>query len=191
MRACTIDGCRKPHKAHGLCANHYARLRLHGSATGGGRSLADRGAPMAWLEAHVDYDGDGCLPWPFYRDKDGYAVQGRHRASRTMCELRNGPPASPNLVAAHNCGKGHEGCVHPKHLRWATQQENIDDKKHHGTGNAGEKHNLAKLTTLQVAEIRRMRGALTQGDVARLYGISKSNVGMIQRGQTWRDAAAN
>lgn len=191
MRRCTIEGCRKPHKAHGLCANHYARLRIHGDPRGGGKSLSDRGSPMEWLEAHVDYDGDECLIWPFQRDKDGYATGSRYRACRVMCDRRHGPAPVTSMVAAHNCGKGHEGCINPRHLRWTTQQDNIDDKKLHGTVLSGERHCLAKLTELQVKEIRRLRGTITQRDVAALYGISTSNVGMIQRGQTWRDAATN
>jgi hypothetical protein len=29
---CTVEDCAKPHKAHGLCATHYARWRRTGSA---------------------------------------------------------------------------------------------------------------------------------------------------------------
>lgn len=105
-----------------------------------------------------------------------------------MCaEVHGDPP--PLMVCAHSCGKGHEGCINPNHLEWKTQQANMDDKKLHGTNQAGERHNLAKLTNEQVAEIRELRGKMTQKQVAAKFSISQSNVGMIQRGQTWRDAA--
>ena len=34
-RQCRIDGCDRPHRAKGLCAMHYERVRLHGSIIGG------------------------------------------------------------------------------------------------------------------------------------------------------------
>lgn len=141
---------------------------------------------MLWLDAHVDYDGDDCLIWPFQRDKDGYARVASGSACRVMCEKVSGPPTSPTMVAAHSCGKGHTGCVHPKHLEWKTQRANIEDKKLHGTDQSGERHNLAKLTWPQVDEIRQLRGKLPRPEVAKMFSISVSNVGMIQRGQTWR-----
>lgn len=183
---CKIDGCDGKVHGYGYCRNHYERLRKYGDPLAGGRSLCPRGAPARWIAEHVN-DGYGeCLIWPFQRDKDGYAAGSRGRPCRIMCEKVNGPPPSKRHVSAHSCGKGHLGCIHPKHLRWATQQENIDDKFSHGTNQAGERHNLAKLTREQVEEIRGLRGSMTQGEVAAMFSISKSNVGMIQRGQTWR-----
>lgn len=186
---CNVDGCGGKVHGYGWCGKHYTRWRNHGDPLAGGAWLAPRGEPLRWLKAHIEFKGNECLIWPFQRDKDGYARLSRGIACRVMCTEANGPPSSPILVCAHSCGKGHEGCINPNHLEWKTQQENIDDKKLHGTNQAGERHNLAKLNNEQVAEIRALRGKLTQGQVAAMFSISKSNVGMIQRGQTWRDAA--
>jgi hypothetical protein len=57
------------------------------------------------------------------------------RAHRVMCEIAHGPKPAPGFVAAHTCGKGREGCVNPRHLRWASQKENMADKLLHGTSN--------------------------------------------------------
>lgn len=76
--------------------------------------------------------------------------------------------------------------MNPKHLRWATQKENIADKKAHGTHQAREKHGMAKLTSKDVERIRSLRGEMYQWQIAEQYGISQTNVSAIQRGETWR-----
>lgn len=73
-----------------------------------------------------------CLSWPFARNANGY---GKIRlgsrmltVSRLVCERAYGDPPTPDHEAAHSCGKGHEGCVNPFHLRWATAKENAADR---------------------------------------------------------------
>lgn len=185
---CIVEGCERTDiHGHGYCRNHYARWRNHGDPLGGGPSLASPGAPMSFLKANIDYAGEDCLAWPFSRTPDGYAQVSRGRASRVMCELVNGPPPHPDMVAAHNCGKGHEGCVHPQHVRWATQSSNMADKRGHGTHQAGERHGMAKLTVEQVEEIRSLKGSVTQKTLALRFGVSVSLINQIHRGVIWRD----
>jgi hypothetical protein len=54
-------------------------------------------------------------------------------AHRLMCQLAHGDPPTPDHIAAHSCGRGHEGCVNPNHLSWKTYSENELDKRVHGT----------------------------------------------------------
>ena len=90
-------------------------------------SLRGQGGTRKWLLAHVDYDGDDCLIWPFARIQSGrghFGYEGKHyQAHVYMCELVNGP-CPPGHEAAHSCGRGHDACVHPKHLSWKTRAEN-------------------------------------------------------------------
>lgn len=75
-----------------------------------------------------------CVQWPFRRNKEGYGqISGMftHSASRYACAILNGLPADERMVGAHNCGNGHEGCVNPYHLRWATVLENAEDRRIH------------------------------------------------------------
>jgi len=47
----------------------------------------------------------------------------------------------------------HLGCINPKHLRWATRQQNALDALEHGTSSmfaAGEAHPNAKLSQADV-----------------------------------------
>ena len=134
---CSVEGCGRVSTviSRSLCVRHYKRFMRHGNALGGGTSP---GAGLEWLLAHVDYTGDGCLIYPFGRMTYGYACTVQENgqsqyAHRKMCELAHGPSPSPDHETAHNCGKGHEGCVHPQHLRWATRQSNNDDMDLHGT----------------------------------------------------------
>ena len=183
---CRIANCVKKVKAHGLCAAHYARLRLHGDPLAGGVPLASRGAPMRWLQAHSSHSGDECLIWPFQRDRDGYARMASKPASRAMLEITVGSEPGPGYVAAHSCANGHLGCVNPKHLRWATTRENVQDRIDHGNNLSGSKHGRARLTDEQVEWVRSMRGKMRQKDIAARFGVAQTTISAIQRGETWR-----
>ena len=73
-------------------------------------------------------------------------------------------------------------------LEWVTHQENAQHRfevlKH--TGLKGEANPWAKLTEAQVIEIRNrpvVHGSQIQ--MAREFGVSKSNIGAIRSGRTW------
>lgn len=149
-----------------------------------------KGKCATWLFAHADFAGDGCLIWPFSRLVDGYGTLGYHgevrRAHVMMCEIVNGPAPSDDHEAAHNCGKGHEGCVHPRHLAWKTRSENQRDRYvNERKSRKGTPHQ--RLRPEQVEEIRRLRGVETQQSLADRFGVSRTNIIMIQKGQTWND----
>ena len=134
-----------------------------------------RGRSAKWIFDHVNYDGDGCLIWPFSRSDTGYGQLGYmgkiHKAHRFMCEQANGPPPSPIHEAAHNCGNGMGGCVHPKHLDWKTPSENHLDRARHGTAATNLYGNTGKLTKQQRQEIIDLKGKMTQREIAKLYGV--------------------
>lgn len=187
---CAFPGCPNPksHKAaKGLCNSHYWQMHKGRELT----PLAYRRNQCApWIEAHVDHPhSDECLIWPFQRNPDGRAMvkyngyQGP--TARVMCELAHGKPPTPEHEAAHSCGKGHLGCVHPKHLRWATTAENHADMIAHGTAIRGEKSYNAKLTERAVKEIRALKDSLSQRKIGALYGVRQSHVGRIIRGERW------
>lgn len=142
-RLCSIPNCGKPVYGHGWCCGHNRRWRLYGSPLGG------RTTPGELLRYYTETvlphaDKTNCLAWPFGRSTKGYGkiwIDGRSFiVSRLACEAINGPPPTPEHEAAHNCGKGHEGCVNPLHVRWATRTENFADKLIHGTSNRGARH---------------------------------------------------
>ena len=149
------------------------------------------GSKLSWLVAHVGYEGDDCLIWPFFRDKiSGYGslrFEGKTTtAHRVMLTLAEGPPPDPSMHSAHSCGNGSGGCVNRRHLRWASSVENNADKLAHGTDNRGEKHGMSKLTADQVREIRGLLKTDTrQRRIAERFGVHPALITCIKNGTAW------
>lgn len=181
---CAVEGCTKPVRTKGFCHDHYHRFRIHGNPLGGGTV---RGEPLRWLREHVSYSGTDCLIWPFGNTGHGHGVvnfKGKVApASRVMCILVNGEPALGKNHAAHSCGRGGEGCVHPAHLRWATPKENAEDKHLHGTFGRGDKIGTSKLTEQSVRAIRAL--ALPDAEIAAIFKITKGTVYAIKTKRSW------
>lgn len=182
---CAAEGCDKMSRNYGYCPSHAHRFRRHADPFAG-RTL--RAEPARWIAAHVSHTDDACLVWPFGRNNGGRGLV-RHKrenlaAHRLMCEAVHGP-APAGMEVAHNCGKGHLGCVNPLHLRWATKVENMADKLIHGTDNRGSKHPRVKLTEAQVGEIRQVQGRETLATTAGRYGVSPATIHSIYRRRSW------
>lgn len=191
FKACAVEGCKRnahysANGACGLCNTHYARKRAHGDPN---ITKNPWGQARAWIEKHATHQGDECLPWPFSKNPAGYGLisfRGAHmNASRAMCIVAHGEPETPGLDAAHSCGKGNQGCVNPRHLRWDTRSGNFSDMVEHGTARRGELNPLAKLTADDIAEIRALRGMISQREIGLRFSIDPSNVSHIQRGKSW------
>jgi len=189
---CAIEGCGRNLAQKGLCAVHATRLKRHGDAMHGGpiRRKAPKGTLLPWLHANVSHACDECLIWPFSRDSNGYGgitYKGADtRAHVVMCELVNGLKPSAAHVAAHSCGRGHDGCVNPNHLRWATALENAADKVSHGTQPAGSQIWNAILSEEDVRWIRENPEGLRQKDMALRLGVGRSSISAIVRRKQWR-----
>ena len=100
--------------------------------------------------------------------------------------LYAGPRPSPLFECCHRCGKGHEGCVNPRHLYWGTRAENVADAARHGTLRGGRPkgyyHPGFKLRTEMRSEIYRMLDAgYQQKDIARKFNISAQYVSKLKR----------
>ena len=190
QRLCSVGGCGKPHYANGYCRNHNHRFKKHGDPHAGRSGM---GEPLRWLREHVSHGSDECLTWPFARRDGTYGryhdpeTKKQRYAHREMCRLAHGDPPSPSHEAAHSCGKGHEGCVNPQHLRWDTRKGNASDRVKHGTENRGERNGCAKLTESCVKRIRALasKSGNTQNDIAATFDISRATVSDIVRGRRW------
>lgn len=185
IRLCSVDDCSKKHFCKGFCKLHFDRWHRHGSPFVVLKKLSTRGAPLAWINEHQIYAGDDCLSWPFSTTADGRPHMNGAVPARIMCERVNGPPPTPTHEAAHNCGKGHEACMNPNHLRWATPLENNSDMDIHGTRAVGELLPQSKLTADQVRQIRALGGELKQRDIATRFGVNISCVNKILNRKLW------
>lgn len=135
---------------------------------------------------------DGCWEWTGFRAPTGYGrfwLSGAPRnAHRVSWEIANGVPVPDGLVVMHLCDN--RGCVNPSHLEAGTQSLNIkgmfERDRNPSHTKAGEIHAAAKLTDLQVAEIRALysTGSIEQKEIAEIYGVSRSLVCQIVNGKT-------
>lgn len=186
MSTCSVDGCTKTVLARQYCSKHYTAWRKHGDPLV--RTMAERGAPMKWLQAHVSFSGSECLPWPFKsRYASGYGsvfvdgkLTGAHRA---MCRLVHGEPPVAKPQTAHACGN--KLCCNPSHIRWATQSENELDKAVYGKSVKGSRNGCSKLTEEEVLKIYARKGSSTQSAIARDFSVTRENVRNIHSGKTW------
>lgn len=186
-RICSISNCGKPTSKMGWCASHYSRWKRHGSPLAG---HTFHGEPKAFLDQALISATDDCIKWPFGKDLNGRGtinLDGRLQyASRVVCELAYGAPATLDLEASHYCGKGHEGCINPRHLRWATRTENHADKILHGTILRGSRNPLVKLQDGDVREIRkRIAAGEIQSSIAKDFGVTRHAVSAIACGKSW------
>lgn len=185
-KICIFEECGEPSKSKGYCDKHYQRFWKHGDAST--RLRAANGECMEWAHRHKDHMGEACLIWPYASGGRGDPVVGynghQHSACRVMCELAHGLPPTPKHEAAHNCGKAHEGCINPTHLRWATSSENKGDKVAHGTHTCGDIHPVSKITEHEALRI--LLGNERPCDLAKELGVTHSLIIRIRQGKIWK-----
>lgn len=190
MALCSVADCANPATKAGFCEPHYRRNLRYGSPTGGQQTF--RGSALEFVQKAASFDQDDCLIWPFSRNQDGY---GKIRlggktfiVSRLVCEMVHGQAADTRMVAAHSCGKGHLGCVNPKHIRWATHAENMADMSAFGNHTRGSRNVQAKLTDDDVREIRASYGtSASQAELAHRFSVSGATISRAANGLSWSD----
>lgn len=187
-KICSIQDCERPRRRHGYCVMHAGRYERHGDPLVLKRT--ENGEPLRFIrEVAVPYAGNDCLRWPYAKMTKGYGVLEmdgqRWNASRLVCTLVHGAPPTHEHVAAHSCGKGHLGCVNPRHLGWKTPVENEADKVQHGTLRIGARNPQSKLTEQDVREIRLLVPTMRQCDIARKFGVTEKAIEALRRGRTW------
>lgn len=98
-------------------------------------------------------------------------------------------PCPAGLEACHEDGNHLNNRL--SNLYWGTHETNMRDRDKHGTTSRGEKHGRAKVTAQIVTALRsEIIGIRVRGDIKRLaakYGLGRSQVGRILRGEHWRD----
>lgn len=157
-----------------------SRAARHSNARGGGQGIR-------FLRGLITHQGDDCVIYPLSRNLNGHgacAINGkRHLAHRLMCEMAYGPPPTPKHEAAHSCGRGHDGCVNPRHLSWKTRAENQADRYIHNR--KPQRRYTRKLSNDQIDEIRALGGKKTNTEIAVMFGVTRQNIRQILLGQIW------
>lgn len=189
IKTCEVEACSGRHHAKGLCQKHYNNLQNHGDPLTTNLRISP-GAKIKWLHENASYEGTDCLYWPFSKDNNGYGRIDHNgvgtRAHRVMCQIVHGENPEHKPMALHHCGRGGKGCVNPKHLYWGTSSDNAADALRHGTFVVGEAHHHHKLTSRDVAEIRRLSEKMLQADLAEIYGVTQSAISDVVNRKLWK-----
>ena len=133
---------------------------------------------------YVDVSGE-CWIWTGCKTRQGYGqitFDGKNWLAHRLMYLHCYGSLTPGLVICHTC---RNRCVNPDHLEEKTEKENHADKLRDGTDNRGEKHNCSKLSKDQVLEIRN-RHSEKLVDLAKEFGVSKSNITYIISRKIWK-----
>lgn len=184
-KICSVEDCGKPVKAHGFCGMHNARNKRHGDPLA--KLTFSTGESFKFVEETIiPYDGDECLFHPYHKGRPTISINGRIIVmSRYVCQRVNGAPPAEKMDAAHSCGRGHLGCITPKHLSWKTRAENVADMIDHGTVRNGEKNPLSKLTEEQVLKILSLKGTATHAAIGEMFGVKGTHITQILNGKRW------
>jgi len=163
-----------------------------------------------WSKVDKGNGPDDCWIWQAGTNPKGYgnfrlcSPRRKEGAHRIAYKLRYGE-IPEGMCVCHRCDTPR--CCNPAHLFIGTQADNAQDRAAKGRGwkpsgersiahlhpevvLRGEAHPMAKLT---VAEVRAIRagyylGHQTQAAIAKTYGVSRSLIGVIVRGEIWRYA---
>lgn len=137
------------------------------------------------LQRHV-VRGD-CWIYTGAKTRDGYGVLGvgrgnQVRAHRASYQAFRGP-IQTGILVCHTCDT--PLCIRPSHLFLGTPKDNTRDMivKGRRTTLAGAKHPMAKLSDMQVHDIRRLRDeGRSLSSIAALYGITFQYVSALSKG---------
>lgn len=138
-----------------------------------------RRKPIAWVRE------GSCIRCTSHALRCGYPIMKRNGECRTIARfiLMKRIGGIPNgIVARHSCDNN--WCIRPDHIVPGTHSDNIRDRNERGRTARGEKSGNAKLTNLQVQQIREAAG--TQTEIAKRFGVSQQLVSRIRLKDCWR-----
>jgi len=104
-------------------------------------------------------------------------------AHRWLYQYVHGVTLPSNITVNHRCDN--PPCVNPAHLYAGTRQDNMRDMIARGRQCHGTRSPQAKFTREQVVAIR--QSALSQRQLARLYGVYDMTIHRIRKGLSYKD----
>jgi hypothetical protein len=148
-----------------------------------------RNGTLEELFQYVEIADNGCWEWSKHL-LDGYGSieykgkdTGAHRFSYTITKGE----IEPNMLICHTCDN--RKCINPDHLFQGNHQDNMDDMKKKGRqpDNKGIKNPKAKLTELQIKEIRKIGHTIPYAHTAKKYKVTPEMISFIVRKINWNN----
>ena len=109
----------------------------------------------------------------------------KHRfVHRLVCEAFHGKPPTAEHHAAHWDGDSLNNRL--ENLRWATPQENINDRERHGRTSRGEHRYNSRLKNTDIPKIRALiAGGHTLRNIGDRFSVAKHVIFDIKRRRSW------
>lgn len=155
-----------------------------------GNKLLEKEPCVIWkIFQRISIDSNGCWNWRLRCDRQGYGTivfKGKKlKAHRFVYWALRGPIKPEPLVMCHSCDN--RKCVNPEHMFWGTRAENQNDMKLKGRAAKGARNGMAKLTELEIFEIRTLgsRGA-QQKELAKIFGVTQPTISYIMNKKVWK-----
>lgn len=182
---CNIGECTSPVLARGWCAKHYDRWLRNGDPLINFGVLGDDPVLRFWQRVNLTADDSRCWEYPIQTQGDypKVKVDGKTwKANRFVWFLTHGYDTP--MIVRHTCDNSH--CVNPNHLLEGTTWDNAQDAVERGRNAKGESHGMAKLTEVDVQNIRQLlQEGLTHRNIAKFHNVARTAVTSIARGKTW------
>ena len=128
------------------------------------------------FEGRYVINEEGCWVWQGCQVKNGYGQLTYRRrrclAHRLSYFLYHGELPAGDLQVHHRCAN--RACINPAHLEAATPVEN-------------RRAAATKLDREKVEQIRELAGDLSQPQIAKRFGVDHTTIGLVLRGEIWRD----
>ena len=158
-------------------------------------SYASQAIGLFWAKVAIRGPSD-CWEWRAGKNRCGYGCynvrvepgdNGReHWLSHRFSWQVSRHPIPPGMQVLHRCDN--PGCVNPQHLFLGDHAANMVDKVAKGRQRRlrGTSNGSSKLTNSDVVAIRVARASgRTLVDIAVEFGVSKSLVSVVARGEAW------
>jgi hypothetical protein len=114
-----------------------------------------------------------------------FNIQGKRRRAHVFAWMLEHGAVPEGMKVCHKCDNGL--CVRETHLFLGTQKQNIHDAMQKGRHIKGETCGHAKLTEIQVHEIRHTNFAqYTSNEIAAQYRVTRATINHIRYNRTWR-----